>query len=115
MKLGFVGLGATGVPMVENLIEAGHELAVWNRTGGRAGARAETGAGRDSKPADYSHATQFKLVHLVKDLYYALDLDRGGRTSLPVAGLVSQIYTAGLREHGEKDISAVSEAGRRPA
>jgi 3-hydroxyisobutyrate dehydrogenase-like beta-hydroxyacid dehydrogenase len=62
-----------------------------------------------------SHDSQSKLGHLVKDLYYALDLGRKARTSLPITGLVSPIYTAGLREHGEKATSPVSEAGRRPA
>lgn len=43
MKLGFVGLGAMGVPMAKNLIEAGHGFAIWNRTGGRDGALVEAG------------------------------------------------------------------------
>ncbi|HEX2098851.1 MAG TPA: NAD(P)-binding domain-containing protein, partial [Rubrobacteraceae bacterium] len=34
MKLGFLGLGAMGLPMAKNLIEVGHDLAVWNRTSG---------------------------------------------------------------------------------
>ncbi len=67
------------------------------------------------KIAARSHDPQFKLLHMVKDLYYALALGRESRTPLPITGLVSQIYTARLGEHGEKDISAVSEAGRRPA
>ena len=66
------------------------------------------------KIAARSHDPQFKLLHMVKDLYYALALGRQSRTPLPITGLVSQSYTAGLGEHGEKDISAVSEAGRRP-
>jgi 3-hydroxyisobutyrate dehydrogenase-like beta-hydroxyacid dehydrogenase len=32
MKVGFVGLGAMGLPMAKNLIKAGHSLTVWNRT-----------------------------------------------------------------------------------
>ena len=68
-----------------------------------------------TKIAASSHDPQSKLGHLVKNLYYALDLGREARTSLPIAGLVSQIYTGGLRERGEKAISLVSEAGRRPA
>lgn len=31
MKIGFIGLGAMGRPMVEHLIAAGHELHVWSR------------------------------------------------------------------------------------
>jgi 3-hydroxyisobutyrate dehydrogenase-like beta-hydroxyacid dehydrogenase len=32
MQLGFIGLGAMGAPMARNLLEASHELAVWNRS-----------------------------------------------------------------------------------
>jgi 3-hydroxyisobutyrate dehydrogenase-like beta-hydroxyacid dehydrogenase len=52
MKLGFVGLGAMGVPMAKNLIEAGHGFAIWNRTGGRDGALVEAGSRRTKSPAD---------------------------------------------------------------
>ena len=35
MKIGFIGLGLIGTPMSENLIMAGHEVTVWNRTASR--------------------------------------------------------------------------------
>ena len=44
MKLGFIGLGAMGAPMATNLLEAGHELAVWNRSPERADPLVEAGA-----------------------------------------------------------------------
>lgn len=31
-KIGFIGLGIMGKPMAENLVEAGHELVLYNRT-----------------------------------------------------------------------------------
>jgi 3-hydroxyisobutyrate dehydrogenase-like beta-hydroxyacid dehydrogenase len=37
-KLGFLGLGAMGAPMAARLIEAGHQVTVWNRTRSRAAA-----------------------------------------------------------------------------
>ena len=33
MRIGFAGLGRMGAPMARNLIAAGHEVFVWNRTG----------------------------------------------------------------------------------
>jgi 3-hydroxyisobutyrate dehydrogenase-like beta-hydroxyacid dehydrogenase len=36
MKIGFIGLGKMGREMATRLIAAGHELAVWNRTGAAA-------------------------------------------------------------------------------
>lgn len=35
MKTAFLGLGIMGRPMAQNLVKAGHELKVWNRTPGK--------------------------------------------------------------------------------
>jgi len=35
MKVAFLGLGIMGRPMAANLVKAGHEVTVWNRTPGR--------------------------------------------------------------------------------
>ncbi len=44
-KLGFLGLGIMGRPMARRLLEAGHEVALWSRTAGKATQLAATGAG----------------------------------------------------------------------
>jgi 3-hydroxyisobutyrate dehydrogenase-like beta-hydroxyacid dehydrogenase len=44
MKTGFVGLGNMGQPMARNLLKAGHQLTVFNRTRSRAQALASEGA-----------------------------------------------------------------------
>ena len=36
MKIGFIGLGLMGTPIVLNLIKAGFEVTVWNRTAAKA-------------------------------------------------------------------------------
>ncbi|MHB1799765.1 MAG: NAD(P)-binding domain-containing protein, partial [Vulcanimicrobiaceae bacterium] len=36
MKVGFIGLGQMGRGMASNLVQAGHEVAVYNRTPGKA-------------------------------------------------------------------------------
>ena len=45
MKVGFIGLGAMGRPMARNLIKAGHEVTVYNRTRARPGGHHEQLAG----------------------------------------------------------------------
>src|SRR5947207_13821566 len=35
MRVAFLGLGIMGRPMAANLVKAGHELSVWNRTPGK--------------------------------------------------------------------------------
>ncbi|MDH4616419.1 NAD(P)-dependent oxidoreductase [Brevibacillus sp. AY1] len=44
MKIGWIGLGNMGVPMASNLLQAGYELYVWNRTPERTVALLEKGA-----------------------------------------------------------------------
>ncbi len=51
MKVGFIGLGAMGRPMVRNLLKAGHELVVYNRTASRAAELAGDGAKVSDTPA----------------------------------------------------------------
>jgi 3-hydroxyisobutyrate dehydrogenase-like beta-hydroxyacid dehydrogenase len=42
MHIGFIGLGAMGKAMVENLLEKGHAVTVWNRSPGPAAELAAT-------------------------------------------------------------------------
>lgn len=41
MKIGFLGTGLMGAPMVRRLADAGHDLTVWNRSAARAKALAD--------------------------------------------------------------------------
>jgi 3-hydroxyisobutyrate dehydrogenase len=43
-KLGYLGLGMMGLPMTRRLMNAGHDVTVWNRSSGKAAALAEAGA-----------------------------------------------------------------------
>lgn len=52
MKVGFIGLGIMGKPMSKNLIKAGYELVVYNRSQGKADELVEMGAVRGRTPAD---------------------------------------------------------------
>ncbi len=44
MRVGFAGLGIMGGPMAANLVKAGHEVTVWNRSKGKGVRGAETAA-----------------------------------------------------------------------
>jgi 3-hydroxyisobutyrate dehydrogenase-like beta-hydroxyacid dehydrogenase len=50
-KLAFVGLGLMGTPMATRLLEAGHDLTVWNRTNDKTRPLADRGATVASTPA----------------------------------------------------------------
>jgi 3-hydroxyisobutyrate dehydrogenase-like beta-hydroxyacid dehydrogenase len=51
MKLGFIGLGHMGAGMAANLVKAGHDVGVFNRSPGRGGALLELGAHQASSVA----------------------------------------------------------------
>src|SRR5246127_4796504 len=52
MKVGFIGLGRMGAGMAANLLKAGHEVTVYNRTQGRAEALVQQGARQARRIAD---------------------------------------------------------------
>ena len=52
MKIGFIGLGQMGSAMAANLLKAGHDVTVWNRSVAKADALVEAGAIRAERPVD---------------------------------------------------------------
>jgi 3-hydroxyisobutyrate dehydrogenase-like beta-hydroxyacid dehydrogenase len=52
MKIGFIGLGHMGTGMAQNLLRAGHDLTVYNRTPGKAQALVSRGARAATEVAD---------------------------------------------------------------
>jgi 3-hydroxyisobutyrate dehydrogenase len=52
MRVAFLGTGAMGAPMARNLARAGHVVAAWNRTRGRAEPLAADGVAVCDSPAD---------------------------------------------------------------
>src|SRR3954470_14902860 len=54
MRVAFLGLGIMGRPMANNLVKAGHEVTVWNRTSGKE----VEGARKASSPADAARGVE---------------------------------------------------------
>jgi 2-hydroxy-3-oxopropionate reductase len=50
-RVGFVGLGLMGLPMARNILRAGYQLTVWNRTAAKAAPLVELGADQADGPA----------------------------------------------------------------
>ncbi|MDE2279914.1 MAG: NAD(P)-binding domain-containing protein, partial [Xanthomonadaceae bacterium] len=55
MKVGFLGLGAMGAAMATNLLKAGHDVTVWNRSAAAVQPLAALGAAVASTPAAAAH------------------------------------------------------------
>jgi len=66
MKIGFIGLGAMGTRMAANLLKAGHDVAVWNRTAERAAPLLAAGAiAADTPRAAAAHAAL--VISMLRD------------------------------------------------
>lgn len=64
MKVGFIGLGIMGKPMSKNLLKAGYELVVYNRSQGSVQELAALGAAAASSPAQVAEQCQVIITML---------------------------------------------------
>jgi 3-hydroxyisobutyrate dehydrogenase len=62
MKAAFLGMGLMGAPMALNLIKAGHEVTVYNRTASRTLSLAAAGARVAASPAEATRGQQAVLL-----------------------------------------------------
>jgi 3-hydroxyisobutyrate dehydrogenase-like beta-hydroxyacid dehydrogenase len=67
MKIAFLGLGKMGSPMARRLLDAGHQLTVWNRTPERAQALVAAGAALAATPAQAAQSADAVLTMLFND------------------------------------------------
>jgi 3-hydroxyisobutyrate dehydrogenase len=61
-RIGFVGLGTMGASMAANLLRAGAQVTVWNRTPGRAAGLVEMGAREGSSPTDVAAQSEIVVI-----------------------------------------------------
>jgi 3-hydroxyisobutyrate dehydrogenase-like beta-hydroxyacid dehydrogenase len=67
MRVGFIGLGNMGSGMARNLIKAGHQLTVYNRTRQRAESLESLGARVVASPAEAASAAEVLITMLADD------------------------------------------------
>jgi 3-hydroxyisobutyrate dehydrogenase len=86
-KLGYVGLGMMGFPMSRRLLNAGYDVAIWNRSAGKAKPLIEAGATLAAKPQEV--ATSASIIFMcvtdaaaVEDVVFGPD----GFATVPGAG-----------------------------
>jgi len=86
-RLGYLGLGMMGLPMSRRLVNAGYDVAVWNRSAGKAKALVEAGATLAANPREV--ATSASIIFMcvtdaaaVEDVVFGPD----GFASVPGEG-----------------------------
>jgi 2-hydroxy-3-oxopropionate reductase len=64
MKIGFIGLGGMGCPMVEHLLTAGHQVMVWSRRPDAADPLLALGAQRSANPGELAAASDIVCTNV---------------------------------------------------
>ena len=62
MRIGFIGLGAMGLPMANHLVDAGHEVTVASRSRGPIDAAVDRGATDGGSPRGVAEASEVVIV-----------------------------------------------------
>ena len=65
-KVGFIGLGIMGIPMVRNLMKAGFDVTVYNRTASKADKMVAEGAIKANSPAEVARKNSV-VITMVSD------------------------------------------------
>ena len=65
LKVGFIGLGAMGIPMAQRIADAGFSLTVWNRDRGKAEQMHSAGIEVGDNPADVARKSDIVLLSLL--------------------------------------------------
>ena len=64
MRIAFIGLGIMGGRMAANILKGGHDLSVYNRTPGKAGALEKAGARAAKSPAEAADGAEIVFTML---------------------------------------------------
>jgi 3-hydroxyisobutyrate dehydrogenase-like beta-hydroxyacid dehydrogenase len=124
MRVGFIGLGNMGQPMARNLIRAGHQVVVYNRSRERAEALAKEGAAIAENPALAAKQeiviTMLADDNAVESVVFGPNgiiegMQPGGLhiSMSTISPALSQRLFAAHREHGQK-YAAAPVFGRPP-
>jgi len=84
MKLGFIGLGHMGAAMAANLVKAGHDVSVFNRTPARARPLIELGAHEAASVGEACDGKEAVITMLADD-------DAASEIALGEGGLVARL------------------------
>ena len=126
MRIGVTGLGPMGTPMAANFVRAGHTVAVWNRSPGKAAALLAAGAREAATPADAARDADVVFSMLAHDdAVRHVTLGADGIADGLAAGAIhvssstisldlARALTAAHAERGQRFLSA-TVLGRPPA
>ncbi|MEO1191536.1 MAG: NAD(P)-dependent oxidoreductase [Pseudomonadota bacterium] len=99
MKIAFLGIGMMGLPMARHLLDAGHDLTVWNRSPEKAQPLVDAGAALAGSPAEAAAGAE-ALFTMLTDGAAVADIlfEQGVAAALPKGALVIDCSSIAPRE-----------------
>jgi 3-hydroxyisobutyrate dehydrogenase-like beta-hydroxyacid dehydrogenase len=88
MKVGFIGLGRMGAGMAANLLKAGHQVSVYNRSPGKTQALATLGAQVAARVSDACHGEAIITMLSNDDALQSVVFDDAGVLASAASGAV---------------------------
>ncbi len=113
MKVGFIGLGNMGSGMAANLLKAGHEVTVFNRTAGKMKALVEQGARPAARVGDACRGDAVITMLAADDALESVVFGSEGVISSLGRGAIHVSMSTISIALSEKLAAAHSEAGQR--
>jgi len=107
MKVGFIGLGRMGQAMARRLLDAGHELAVYNRTAAKSAELVKAGASSTASISEACKGRDVVITMLADDA--ALNEVALGKDGL-IASLGADCIHVAMGTHSVALIRALTEA-----
>jgi 3-hydroxyisobutyrate dehydrogenase-like beta-hydroxyacid dehydrogenase len=101
MKVGFLGLGAMGAAMATNLLKAGHDVTVWNRSAAATQPLAALGAAVASTPAAAAHGDAVLSMLANDEAVRGVILDGGVLAALAPGAVHVNHATVSVKLAGE--------------
>ncbi|MGH3343973.1 MAG: NAD(P)-dependent oxidoreductase [Carbonactinosporaceae bacterium] len=101
--VGFLGLGTMGLPMATRLVEGGHDVVAWNRSGGPARRLADRGGRRAATPREVAERAGVVLTMLpdLPEVRSVLDGPDGVLAGMRPAGEAREVGAAGGARTGK--------------
>ena len=105
-KLGYLGLGMMGFPMARRLVNAGHDVSVWNRSTGKAANLVEAGAKLKAHPREVADSATV-LFMCVTDAAAVEEVVFGGDGLAAVSGAGKLVVDfSSIHPDAARDIAA---------
>ncbi|KAJ8460865.1 hypothetical protein OPV22_033791 [Ensete ventricosum] len=114
-RVGFLGLGIMGSPMALNLLKAGCDVTVWNRTKSKCNHLIDLGAKYEPSPAEVASSCDIDVACGTNGAVKGMGSGKGYVDVSTVDGATSKLISKHIRDTGASFLEAPVSGSKKPA